>query len=340
MGKHPLALIFILVWICLSPWAPALASDESSASESWSGELWLPNLARDYYGLAVDTQDRQESQEFYDSYFLPSTDVKPQWTGNYAACDAGTTSDAFRAAVRMRINYVRAMAGVPADMVLSEEFNRKAQQAALMMSVNGELDHTPPEDWTCYTADGATAAGHSNLFLGPSGAEAILGYVEDPGENNYFVGHRRWILCPQLQAFGTGDVPGAGDGRYQAANARWVIDPEHIWDQRPPTRDGFVAWPPPGYVPGPLVFPRWSFSYADADFADAEVHMRNGEADIAVTVEPPVDGYCENTLVWEPGVDWRSLDITRDRTFTVDIRNVLLDGQRRSYTYTVTIFAP
>lgn len=65
------------------------------------------------------------------------------------------------------------MAGVPATVVLSGEFTAKAQKAALMMSVNRQLSHSPDSTWICYSAEGAEAAGKSNLYLGVYGPSAI-----------------------------------------------------------------------------------------------------------------------------------------------------------------------
>jgi hypothetical protein len=172
--------------------------------------------------------------------------------------------------VALRVNYFRAMAGVPAQIALSDAYNAKAQQAALMMSVNNQLSHDPPATWQCYTADGDQAAGSSNLALGIYGWNAITGYIQDPGSSNGAVGDRRWILYPQAQTMGTGDVPSDSGG--PASNELWVFDGRY-GTSRPPVRDTFVARPPPGFVPYQVVFPRWSFSYPAANFSSAAVTM-------------------------------------------------------------------
>ncbi|HEX72363.1 MAG TPA: hypothetical protein ENN65_03505, partial [Candidatus Hydrogenedentes bacterium] len=179
----------------------------------------------------VDTQSREASRLFYlTEYQTPSIDSG--WTGNHAACGAGTTTEAFRASVLQRINYFRSMAGIPPLLGLDDTYNAKAQAAALMMSVNRKLSHSPDSSWTCYTEDGREGAGSSNLYLGVYGTSAISGYIRDPGNGNYFVGHRRWILYPPTQMMGTGDIP-SRDG-YPAANALWVFDP-NMWGPRPQT---------------------------------------------------------------------------------------------------------
>lgn len=298
--------------------------------------IFLPIVHTAAAGLAVNPQDRQASERFYQQVYLASESVPIDWTGNHSTCDAGTTSQAFRDAVLLRINYFRAMAGVPAGVTLSTEYSRKAQQAALMMSRNGQLNHSPPSNWACYTAEGAEAAGKSNLYLGTFSWGAIDGYMQDPGSGNTAAGHRRWILYPQTQLMGTGDIPATGS--YWAANALWVFD-TNMWGARPPTREEYVAWPPPGYVPYQVVFPRWSFSYDDAGFASAIVSMTRNGSSISASVKPVVNGYGENTLVWEPAASF-GVAPTSDITYTVSVQNVLVGSVYRDFAYTVIVFDP
>jgi len=319
---------------------PAAAHDGASSPEEVRQESWLPAVFVDYQNLVVYPKDREGSRDFYRSVYLASEDVPHAWSGDYESCDPGDTSRQYKAAVRLRINYFRAMAGVPADISLSPELNRMAQAAALIMGKNRDLSHFPPDTWQCYSADGATAAGNSNLSMGGSGPGAVTGQMADQGDNNAAVGHRRWILCPQSRTFGTGDVPGTPDYRFLPANALWVVDSDHYYDPRPATRDEFVAWPPPGYVPSPVVFPRWSFSYDDADFTEATVHMTANGADVTLTLEPLSSRICENTLVWVPDIDFATLDLAQDRSFKVSVRDVWMGGMKRSFDYTVTVFDP
>jgi hypothetical protein len=162
------------------------------------------------------------------------------------------------------------MGGLPADVILDSGWNAKCQAAALMMSAQGQLSHYPDASWACYSEDGKDAAGHSNL-AGCAGPEAIEAYMHDWGDSNYFVGHRRWILYPPQKVMGTGSVPATSvNGTYHfAANALWVVGG---FGTRPAAPE-WVAWPPDGYVPYPVVYPRWSFSYPGADFSRASVAM-------------------------------------------------------------------
>lgn len=351
--EHPILLLshrprfaHRLIWGGLLTCTLLLAlSHPLSAQESAPGEPPTPvhhtppaitATANERRGLTVNPQNREESRQFFQTNYVAVDSAAHNWNGNQATCTAGETTPEFRSSIALRINYYRAMAGVPADISFQDEYTTKAQQAALMMSANGKLSHSPSADWQCYSADGATAAGSSNLYLGVFGPAAIDGYIEDPGDSNDVVGHRRWILYPQTQFMGVGDIP-ATNG-YRSANALWVFD-DNMWEPRPATREEFVAWPPPGYVPYQVLYPRWSFAYPDADFSNATVTMtRNGET-IPVTLAPVENGYGENTFVWTPtGVS--AAQPTADTTYTVTINNVQIADSTRTFSYAVTIFDP
>lgn len=296
--------------------------------------------------LSVNVGSREEVRQFYRAVYSASENVPMGWTGSYATGNAGNTSSAFKEATRLRINFFRALVGVPAGITLNATFSAKAQQAALMMSANNALSHFPPSNWTFYTADGREAAENSNLYLGASGAEAVTGYMVDPGDNNAAVGHRRWLIYPQTQQMGTGDV--AGDATRLEANAIWVFDTTpgaRFGDPRPATRTTAVPYPPAGFVPHTLVFPRWSFTYPGADFASATVTMtRNGQS-ISAVKEPLVTGVGEPTLVWiYDGQDANALTPhsrpTADVTYSVTLNNVRIGAATQSFTYNVVVFDP
>jgi hypothetical protein len=290
--------------------------------------------------LSVDISDRETSRIFYHwNYEWP---VQPEpginWTGNVAGCNAGDTAAAFKDAVLLRINYFRAMAGVPGDITFSSVYSQKAQKAALMMSANNKLDHDPypPEDWVCYTDDGRLGANKSNLHMGSYGWNAISSYMKDSGEHNTDVGHRRWILYPNTQVMGTGDIPG-GSG-YPSTNALWVIDSYH---PRPSTREEYVAWPPPGFVPYQVVYPRWSFSYAGADFTSASVSVTKDGANEPVTIIARNGDYGESSLVWSfDGIPSSWPQPGLDVSYDVAMTNVMISGSPRTFSYRVTVFNP
>lgn len=289
--------------------------------------------------LVVDPSDRTNSQNFYLTYYENASRPGIDWTGDGDTCAVGTTAAGFKDAVMLRINYFRAMAGVPANITWSSTYSSKDQNAALMMAVNGSLNHFPPSSWKCYSTEGTEAARNSNLALGANGWAAIDLYMSDPGANNQAVGHRRWLLYPQTQWMGTGDVPPAPAW---SANALWVFD-EHIGDTRPATRERYVAWPPPGYVPYQVVYPRWSFALPDADFTTASATVSCNGVNVPVTAQSYQTGYGENTLVWlmnnmSTEASWPKPG--SDEVCQVTVQNVMVDGSPQSFTYNVTVFDP
>ena len=288
---------------------------------------------------AVDISSRSSAASFYFSYYTGQPAIG--WTGSQSSCTAGTTSAAFKAAVIDRVAFYRAMAGVPSNIGLSASSSTANQQAALMFSRNDQLSHSPPSSWACYTASGAQAAGSSNIAIGLYGLGAIDAYMKDAGGNNAATGHRRWLLYPQTQSFGTGDVPAVGS--YSSANSLWVWD-ANVSGPRPSTRDGYVAWPPPGYVPYQVVYPRWSFSYPNADFGSASVTVTLDSASVPVSIDSSTStGYGENTIVFRPnGLSdsgaWANPG--SDKTYTVRVSGVSVGGQNRTFIYNVTVFDP
>lgn len=292
-------------------------------------------------GYAINPASRETARLFYQAVYASSNNIAVDWTGSISSCNAGTISTDYQNATLRRINWFRAMAGIPASITLDSVFNQKAQQAALMMSANNNLSHSPASSWLCYTTAGAEGASKSNLGLGHSGATGVSeGAIREAGSNNAPVGHRRWVLYPQTTRMGVGDVPATGN--QYSGTAVWVQD-GNFGAARPTVRDTFVAWPPKGYVPYTVVYPRWSFSYPSANFSSARVTMtENGNA-FGVTQETVANGYGENTIVWLPSnmsneSHWSKP--SADTVYNVTISNVVIGGKAQTFNYTVTVFDP
>ena len=303
----------------------------------------IPRAAAVGTPLTVNVASREEVRQFYRAVYAASDGVAMNWTGSYATGTAGDTSTAFKDATLLRINFFRALAGVPASVVFNSTFNTKDQQAALMMSANNTLQHDGiPATWTFYTAAGAEAAKNSNLAIGNNGPDAVSAYIRDDGDNNAAAGHRRWLIYPQTREMGTGDVP--GNGTLNSANAVWVVDSQ-FGLTRPATRTTQVPYPPAGFVPYQLVWPRWSFTYPGADFSSASVTMSRAGASVPVKLESITNGVGENALVWVyDGLDSNSIAAHRqpaaDTTYTVNVNNVKISGAPQNFTYNVTVFDP
>ncbi|MFO0571882.1 MAG: CAP domain-containing protein, partial [Polyangiaceae bacterium] len=197
-------------------------------------------------------------------------------------CTAGDITAIGRTNSLKLVNLYRWLAGLPA-VTNASGADQAAQACALMMHANGQLSHSPPANWKCYTAAGAGAAGKSNIATAPA-VEAIDLYMIDPG-NTTTIGHRRWILSNSLGPIGIGSTSAysclqviGGSG---AANKAWT------------------AFPPPGDVPLEL----WSVSWTSLDqtgwtiqsdsisLSNAQVTVTDAGANKPVTVTPLSSGY-------------------------------------------------
>ncbi|MHC1706977.1 MAG: Ig-like domain-containing protein [Bacteroidales bacterium] len=272
---------------------------------------------------------REQVLAAYQSQYLGSNLANCGWTGNVANCDAGGVSQDSHDKVVQRINYYRRLVGLPGDITLDATKNAKCQKAALIMKANNQLSHFPPNSWTCWTVDGNDAAGNSNIALGMHSVHAVTGYIDDFGASNKAVGHRRWLLYSKAKVM--------GDGSTDNSNAIWVMG--NSSNPLPSSMPEFVAYPPKGYVPGPLVFDRWSFSIPNADFAAATVTMKDGSGqNVTLTIINREEGYGDNTVVWEP--DGINTNGPNDVSYTVTVGAVKVGGTDKSFTYTVTVVQP
>ncbi|HYP18234.1 MAG TPA: hypothetical protein VEQ65_13560, partial [Opitutus sp.] len=150
-------------------------------------------------------------------------------------------------------------------------------------------------------------------------------------------------LYPQTREMGTGDVPGSAN-TYGPANATWIFD-AFFGTARPATRAAYVAYPPAGYVPYQLVWPRWSFSYPGADFSTASITMARGGQSVPVAIESRANGAGEPTLVWaynglDPNSSVEHPKPSADTTYTVTVSNVRIAGAPQTFSYNVVVFDP
>lgn len=247
------------------------------------------------------------------------------WTGSSGNCSAGGISEEAKAIFLAHINYFRRMAGVSENVVWSEEKNKHCQECALMCAANYDINHHPPTDWSCYTQSGASACGYSNLSLG--GIDYPLGhismYIDDFGEHNYSVGHRRWLINPYSNEMGIGATPNG---------TAIAVFPNYSKPMDSKTRDGFVAWPPRGYVPEQIIYDRWSFGIIDGDLEHAKVEMLDKDGrKIKLNVLKMAYGYAIPTIVWEPAFD----KMKKGQRYEIVISNVKVQGQRYVYRYWV-----
>ena len=290
-----------------------------------------------FYPTPKAARSRADVVALYNDSYLPGNAAVLAWTGSISGCVVGATNVDHQQAVITRINYYRALVDLPGVTLEGGVIVPQVQAAALIMTANNQLSHTPPPSWLCFSADGATGASVSNIAIGKNGVGAIDLYMDDAGAGNQFVGHRRWVLHPPRASMATGDTTG-NTTTNRPANALHVFGPTMT---RPATPNG-VAWPPAGYVPYqtlPAISNRWSLSYPGADFTNATVTMSGPGGAIPVTKEPLMDGFGDNTVVFLPtGISYTKP--AADTTYAISVSNIAGAGVPPNIQYTVTVIDP
>jgi len=279
--------------------------------------------------IPVDNVSRLEAKNLYIDYYLVSqtSGSDLSWTGDESSCNPGNVPELTKSKILQRLDYYRKAAGL--NNIISENISKtnKAQMAALIMNANNQLDHDPPSSWKCYSNEGKEGAGNSLLTM-TKNAEAIDSYIRDQGADNGPVGHRRWLLWPRLQEIGIGNT--------NRSNAIWVLG-----NAGTPPSDApeFVSWPPKGYVPDRLVFPRWSFSIAGANFSSTTISMQDANNNaINLQIEALSNSYGDPTIVWIP--ESIITNVTADTSYKITLKDVDLNGVLTDYSYQVTLFDP
>ena len=320
----------------------------------------------------MDNQNRNDVIGFWHGTYMASEgyEKRIKWTGNYNG-KAGSTSDDFVGDVERRINYFRAMAGIPSNVRVnasskvviessdpfkpSSSTNKSsaAQQAALMLILNYNptngsapaFTHNPPKSLKGWSSAAWNANANGNLGFGIFGPGAVTEYMtEDFGKSistsiwNSTVGHRRWLIYPQATRFATGDTPGRSTTT-PPSNVLYVKQNKNELAAGIPTN--FVAYPTPGYFPAPINSQFWSFSLAGADFSSAKIRMTDTSGKVVA-----VSNIKDNTSFGDPAIIWQVSNgaslkyVSTDKTFRVTVSGVRGVGNPSSFSYSVTLINP
>ena len=284
----------------------------------------------------IDTWDRAAVQLSHAAEFER---VEPDWgyTGDVDGCVAGTTSQGFRDSVLGRLNWYRTMAGL-GRVAERLAYTSAAQQAALIYLANGTFSISSAS--RCYTTEGAGAAGEGPGWLGMAGTAAIDAYM---GQGDQLGMQRTGMLSPYLAEVGIGHARDP-DNTFQVGHKLYMRNDDPWTAPRPAVREarGFVAWPPPGYVPPEMLPPRWSFMLARADFSRATVSVADHSGPVPVAVAGTESWYRERAIWWSisdvDGSVRRVGPNDADHCYTVTVSGVRIGGTTQSpYEYAVCI---
>lgn len=177
--------------------------------------------------------------------------LKPTYAGSpYAAVPSiaapytpGDLTASFRADGLGIINFARYLAGLPSDITLDAGRNQDAQYGAVLLTTISGLSHTPPRptdmDQSFYER-GYASTSSSNIGTGFYDSESFQKacLAEADATNITEVGHRRWLLNPQMK------VTGIGYAEYRHTT--------YAFDTSRPVAEidyRYIAWPSAGYFP-------------------------------------------------------------------------------------------
>jgi hypothetical protein len=323
-------------------------------------------------GFSVDTNNRNDVVAFWHAVYQASEGYQERikWSGNYSGKN-GKVSNEFVADVERRINYFRAMCGVPANarvntdstVVIENTDPHKpsastlksdaAQASALMLILNYSpssgrdpaITHDPGKSLAGWSEAAWNANARGNLAFGIYGPGAITEYMREEitsgstiSEWNSLTGHRRWITFPVATDFATGDQPGKSV-RHPPSNVLYVSQkPNQLVPD--PTPD-FVAYPSPGFFPAPINSRFWSLSRAEADFNSATVKMTDATGKTVEVSNVKANGnYGDPALIWEVRGAAASKSVFSDATFNVEVSGIRGTGIPSSFSYSVTLINP
>lgn len=129
-----------------------------------------------------------------------------------APYEAGKLSSTTSSNALAMLNLARFVAGIPADVTLSDHYGELAQAASLVNRVNNTLSHYPTQPAGMSDALyklGSEGAAASNISMGRRNPAACVleGYLPDSSSSNIStLGHRRWVLNPSMRQTGFGQV--------------------------------------------------------------------------------------------------------------------------------------
>ena len=181
--------------------------------------------------------------------------------GTTAPYSAGTLAPGFLQDGLNALNYARFLAGLPDDVVLDSGYVDGAQHGAVLLAAS-TFSHTPPKPADMDQAFfdlGYAATSRSNIGWGYGTLSAFnFGCMDDSDSTNIDrLGHRRWLLDPQLLKTGMGFANSMSD--------TFVFD----WSRTAAVDYDSIKWPSEGFFPVEMFAPQtaWSVTLDPAKYS-------------------------------------------------------------------------
>jgi uncharacterized protein YkwD len=244
------------------------------------------------------------------------------------------------------LNTIRALHSLP-PISYHPDSDIETARSSLIMSANKVLTHTPDDDLKFWSKEGAKGAISSNIYQGTmlgnsvSSSESFINawVIDNQVES---LGHRRWILYPQLKytSFGRVDGNGLSSGTLKV-----------IFNEQQNVARGlnYVAYPYKEY-PASLFKKDWYLSFSAntssdnrdfpsesegyetvVNFEDAEIIVRDDNGDEMDVHETK---YNNSSFGLSNILQWKVKELAANKVYQVTIEDVLIKGKKRDYTYT------
>ncbi|MFM2220257.1 MAG: hypothetical protein RLZZ553_5 [Verrucomicrobiota bacterium] len=301
--------------------------------------------------LTVDINNREDVISFYQNVYKASENFTSvlNWSGNVDQCNEGALNPDFVNLMRRRINYYRALAGVPAKIVMNDYstvvvddtyFNdtpastlksEAAQKGALILAKKNSLTHTPSSDSLCFSSKGGNGCYFGNIGIGFYGPPVLDAYMREDQDNEN-AGHRRWILYNNATNFATGDIPRTDNA--VASNVLYVGQRDQEFANE---AAHFTPWPPAGFCPWKHASEYFSLSYPGADFTNARITVTKGGVIQFIDRINLEQGFGNNAIVWRVPSIHTDNDENEQVTYNVTVSNIS-GGGPTSYTYNIHFF--
>ncbi len=285
--------------------------------------------------LGVLITGKAEAVDLNDIY-----DVLPE----VANCKRGALKETEKQTILNEINRIRAIHGIdPVTYDYAKDDN--VQQAALMCTANGALNHQPPESWHCYTADGRDGTENSNLYIQtmgnmnflPESKQSIVSWMWD--NDTPELGHRNAIINPFVKKIAFGRVDGQPiDKTFYATSMALYYRSEYNTN----ISVDYVAYPYHNYPPN-YVKKDWYLSFSA--LYDKQQWWNNTNVDpTGATIQVIPEGSNTSLAVSDIGISknwgslgnavrWKTAGLQENVKYTVNIKNLKVNGQNKDYTY-------
>lgn len=248
------------------------------------------------------------------------------------------------------LNFARYVAGLNADVSLSNTLNKKAQYGAVLMAHINKMEHKPakPNDMDKdFYSKGYEATSSSNLATCPTVwadstgvtqeilSWSVRAWLSDTGSSS--LGHRIWCLDPIMKGTGFGVANGAS----QTYSDMWVFDTNKYGTGTGTKSWEAIPWPAAGYHPTNLYTSGddWSVRLNRKNFtvksSNVKVKVTNSSGKTENCKVKMHTTYKDPVLIFKP-----SGKVASGSKFNVEISGITKNGNPAVIKYGVEFFKP